>query len=105
MTVYGLKSCDTCRKALKVLDGAEFVDVRADCIPDPVLERAVHKFGADLINRRSTTWRTLSESDRALAPAVLIAAHPTVMKRPLIVQGDALWLGWSPETRADLGVA
>ena len=64
MILYGLKTCDTCRKALKSLPDAEFRDVRADGVPGEVLESAHARFGASLLNTRSTTWRGLSEAER-----------------------------------------
>jgi arsenate reductase-like glutaredoxin family protein len=100
--LYGLKTCDTCRKALKSLPQARFVDVRAQGVPADVMARALDVFGSDLVNKRSTTWRGLSASDRGRAPSELLAAHPTLMKRPLIVRGEQMWLGWSPQTRAAL---
>lgn len=105
MILYGLKTCDTCRKALKSLPDATFVDVRAEGVPAAVLETALGQFGATLLNTRSTTWRGLSDSERARPPLALLADHPTLMKRPLIAQGDQLHLGWTPEVRAALGVA
>lgn len=105
MKLYGLKTCDTCRKALKSLDAVEFVDVRADGVPDEVLERALAKFGQTLVNSRSTTWRGLSESERAEPPLGLLKAHPTLMKRPLIEADGEFYLGWTPDTCAALGVS
>ncbi|WP_050931731.1 ArsC/Spx/MgsR family protein [Aestuariivita boseongensis] len=106
MHLYGLKSCDTCRKALKSLEGAQFVDVRADGVPGDVLEAALAQFGDALVNTRSTTWRGMSEEERAGAPVDLLRAHPTLMKRPLIVEeGGQMHLGWTAATRAALGVA
>lgn len=104
MKLFGLKNCDTCRRAIKALPGVEVVDVRADGVPQEVLAAALAQFGAALINTRSTTWRTLQEADRALEPLALLQAHPSVMKRPLIVAGAAMYLGWGPETQAALGV-
>ncbi len=104
MQLYGLKTCDTCRKALKALDGAQFVDVRAEGVPEEVLTAAQAQFGDKLLNTRSTTWRGLSDEDRAGAPLVLIAAHPTLMKRPLIVNGAQMYLGWDKATQAALGL-
>ena len=105
MKLYGLKTCDTCRKALKALNGVELVDVRNDGVPDAVLEAALAQFGTALVNIRSTTWRGLSEAERAGAPLALLKAHPTLMKRPLIEDSaGALHLGWSDQTRATLGV-
>lgn len=105
MILYGLKNCDTCRKALKALPDVEFVDVRATGVPADVLRAALGQFGAALVNTRSTTWRGLSETERARDPLDLLADHPTLMKRPLISNGGELWLTWSPQTRSALGVA
>ena len=101
--VYGLRNCDTCRKAVKALPGAELVDIRETPIEPAVLDRALAQFGPALVNTRSTTWRGLSEAERQGAPSDLIAAHPAVMKRPLIVSGEEMHLGWSREVRAALG--
>ncbi|WP_293573455.1 ArsC/Spx/MgsR family protein [Phaeobacter sp.] len=105
MHLYGLKTCDTCRKALKSLPDAEFVDVRAQGVPQVLLEQALQQFGDKLLNTRSTTWRGLSEEERAGAPLDLISAHPTLMKRPLIDASGELFLGWDKKTQAALGVA
>ena len=102
MILYGLKTCDTCRKALKSLPDAEFRDVRAEGVPADVLEKAHESFGAALLNTRSTTWRGLSEEERAGDPMALLGAHPTLMKRPLIVDGDAMYLGWTKDVQAAL---
>ena len=105
MILYGLKTCDTCRKAMKALPGATFVDVRDEGLPDEVRDAALAAFGASLVNTRSTTWRGLSETERAASPQALLAAHPALMKRPLIRDdGGALHLGWDAATRAALGV-
>jgi len=101
--VYGLKNCDTCRKALKALDGAVLVDVRAQGVPQAVMAQAHATFGDSLLNTRSTTWRGLDEAARAGDPLALIAQHPALMKRPLIRSGDALYLGWTAATQAALG--
>lgn len=104
MKLYGLKTCDTCRKALKSLPDAELVDVRAEGVPGAVMARAIEEFGENLLNRRSTTWRGLGAAEREGAVGDLLAAHPTLMKRPLIERGGALYLGWGPEVRAALGL-
>lgn len=103
MLIYGLKNCDTCRKALKALDDAKLIDVRAEGIPQDRLAAAYSEFGEALVNTRSTTWRGLSEAERAAAPLDLLAANPALMKRPLIVQGSKMYLGWTAEVRDALG--
>lgn len=102
MILYGLKTCDTCRKARKALEQADFVDVRDDGVPSEVLSAAFDRFGQVLLNTRSTTWRGLSEEERQGAPLDLLAAHPTLMKRPLIVDGEAMYLGWTKQVQAEL---
>ncbi len=104
MRLYGLKTCDTCRKALKSLPDAEFVDVRAQGVPETVMSAAFERFGKALLNTRSTTWRGLDDDTRNRPVLELLAEHPTLMKRPLIETDGQMYLGWTPETRAGLGV-
>ena len=101
MKIHGLKNCDTCRKAAKAL-GAELRDVRAEPLSAAELARFLGAFGEALVNRRSTTWRGLSEAERDGAPAALLEAHPSLMKRPVIEDGDALHLGWGKDVQAAL---
>lgn len=104
MRFFGLKTCDTCRKALSALRAAGLdpvvVDVRADGVARADLEAIVAAFGDKAVNRSSTTWRALSEADRATDPVALLAAHPTLMKRPVIEEGGQMTLGWAAEAQA-----
>lgn len=102
MRLYGLKNCDTCRKAMKSLQNVEFIDVRADGVPTNVLQVALDQFGETLVNTRSTTWRGLSEDERARSPLELLQEHPTLMKRPLIQAGETWYLGWSKDVQSAL---
>lgn len=106
MIFYGLKTYDTCRKALKDIreSGVEprYVDIRADGVPVADLSRFLMFFGDQLINRRSTTWRNLSQAERLDAPLSLLQKHPTLMKRPVIERGETLVVGWTAATRAAL---
>lgn len=102
MKVYGLKNCDTCRKALKSLEGAALVDVRVDGVPARVMDQALAQFGAALLNTRSTTWRGLDDATRIKPPLELLAAHPALMKRPLIEASGKLYLGWGKDVQAAL---
>ena len=83
MVIYGLKNCDTCRKAAKELGGAELRDIRKDPLQAADLERFYARFGAALVNRKSATWRQLGEDERTRPELELLAAHPTLMKRPV----------------------
>ncbi len=107
MILYGLSACDTCRKALAALKkagrNAHLHDLRRDGLPEETAARFHAAFGDAVLNRRSTTWRLLSASERARDPLDLIAAHPALMKRPVIEEeGGRLHLGWGPEVRAAL---
>ncbi|MCU9847633.1 arsenate reductase [Defluviimonas sp. WL0024] len=106
MILYGIASCDSCRKARRALDSAghavTFRDIRAESLTVAELERFLAAFGDRLVNRASATWRALDEVSRAAPLAELIAAHPTVMKRPVIDSGAALHLGWGKDVQAAL---
>jgi arsenate reductase len=105
MRLFGLKNCDTCRKALKSLPDARFIDVRSDGVPEELLVSALDQFGDALLNTRSTTWRGLDQNERAAPPLDLLKKHPTLMKRPLIESQDGqLFLGWTAEVRSALDV-
>lgn len=98
MIVYGIKTCDTCRKAVKAL-GAEMRDIRANPLSQSERARFFEAFGSDLLNTRSTTWRSLSDEERARDPDALLEDHPTLMKRPVIDQEGQLYLGWGAATK------
>lgn len=102
MLIYGLKNCDTCRKALKALPEAQLVDVRVDGLPVEVLDLALAQFGATLLNTRSTTWRTLDAEERQRDPRALLIDHPSLMKRPLIAVDKHLFLSWNKEVEAEV---
>lgn len=102
MILYGLRTCDACRKALKSLPDADFRDVRAEGVPADVLNSAYNRYGTELINTRSTTWRSLDEAERTRDTLDLLTEHPVLMKRPLIEAGGMLYLGWSREVQAEL---
>ncbi len=103
MKLYGLKNCDTCRRARKSLKDSgievEFVDVRAEGVSRADLCRFLATFGEDLLNRRSTTWRNLGGKERSGDPLTLLSAYPTLMKRPVIDNAGRLHLGWSKDVR------
>ncbi|MCK0119124.1 arsenate reductase [Loktanella sp. F6476L] len=103
MRFIGLKTCDTCRKALKALEAAGYdvqvTDVRADGLTDAEIEQIVEKFPAKAINKASTTWRGLSDAEKESDPKGLLRAHPTLMKRPVLI-GDEWTIGWDKATQA-----
>lgn len=106
MRFFGLKTCDTCRKALAALREAgqapEVIDVRADGVSAADRAAIVAAFGDRAVNRASTTWRGLSEQERAQAPEALLAAHPALMKRPVIKEAGRWHIGWGKDVQAAL---
>ena len=111
-TLYGLKNCDACKKALKALEAAghavSFVDIRAEADLEARLPAWLDGVGAErLINTRSTTWRGLDQAERAKAqsdPAGLLQAHPTLIKRPVIEAAGGVHAGWTKDVQAALGL-
>lgn len=104
MRFFGLKTCDTCKKALKELAAAghapDVIDVRADGVSADDLRAILAEFGDAALNRASTTWRGLSDAQKAGDPLALLAAHPTLMKRPVVEQDGQWTLGWKAQAKA-----
>lgn len=103
LTVYGIKNCDTVKKARAWLDrnGIEyrFHDLRADGLQASLLQRWIDQLGWEaLLNRRGTTWRQLPEAARALLDAerarALMLEHPTLIKRPVLDDGKVSQIGF-----------
>lgn len=106
ITLYGIRSCDTVRKARRWLDqhNIEYTyhDLREDGLSRARAGAWIEALGHDgLVNRRSATWKTLPAElrdnldDRQALAAVL--DHPTLIKRPVLDTGSELHTGFSPE--------
>ena len=102
MKLYGLKNCDTCRKAAKVL-GVEVTDARATPLTHDELSTFRDAFGDALLNTRSTTWRGLSAAEQGGDMIDLLIQHPALMKRPVISASGTLYLGWKKDVQEALG--
>ena len=111
MKIYVLKNCDTCKKALKWLDGESIAyqnhDVRADGLSRETIANIVTSAGWEAaLNRRSTTWRELDEDQKTdvdAAKAVdLIEANPTLLKRPVFVIGGNMIVGFDAKAQEKL---
>jgi arsenate reductase len=105
LTIYGIKQCDTVRKALKWLDqnGIEhrFHDFRSDGLQAGLLQSWLDSgFSDKLVNRRSTTWRQLSEAQRQSEGEMLLnllMQFPTLIKRPVFVTDQIVAIGFNPK--------
>lgn len=109
MILYGLKTCDTCRKAMAALRAAgktvTLRDIREAPLSDAERAEFLAAFGERLANRSSTTWRGLTEAERALPLADCLARHPALMRRPVIRARDGtLHLGWDAAVQAALAL-
>ena len=104
LILFGLKNCDTCRKASKALEAAghdvSLRDVRDDPLDKETISRFLEIFGDNLLNTRSTTWRGLSAAERSRPPADLLADYPALMKRPVIDDEGKLTLGWDKSVQS-----
>jgi len=95
--VYGIKNCDTVKKALKWLAEHNIEhklhDYRVDGLDTQFLQQAEAQFGwENLVNKRSTTWRNLDENVKnALS---VLAENPTLIKRPIILQDGKALIGF-----------
>jgi arsenate reductase len=111
IAVYGLKNCDTCRKARKWLDDRRiahrFVDVRADGLDETTIAGWVRELGWEtLLNTRGTSWRGLPPEAREkmdeTAAVRLMRDHPALIKRPVFDLGGRRLVGFTEATKAAL---
>jgi len=104
MILYGISTCDTCKKALKALAAAghqvTFRDVRAEPLTEAEVDRIVQEFGDAAVNKTSTTYRAFGEFLKASDAEAQILAQPAVMKRPVIQEGEVWTLGWDDAVQA-----
>jgi len=110
LTVYGIRSCDTCRKAGKYLDAHniefEFHDLREDGLDIQMLERWTQRIGWQrLLNKQSLSWRKIPEvdrndMDRDRAFAAMLDT-PTLIKRPVIETDKFISVGFSEKRFGD----
>ncbi|MBI5262761.1 MAG: ArsC family reductase [Bradyrhizobium sp.] len=109
ITIYGIKNCDTMKKARAWLEAHgvahDFHDYRTAGIPAEMLKRWSDELGWEsLLNRAGTTFRKLPEADKegldenkALA---LMLAQPSMIRRPVLDLGGRLLVGFKPDVYA-----
>ena len=105
LTIYGIPSCDTCRKARKWLTENNrehtFHDLRQDGLDIQMLDRWSRTLEWEkLLNTRSLTWRKIPEVDRAgmtkNRAMALMLEQPTLVKRPVLECEEFVAVGFSP---------
>ena len=109
--LFGIPNCDTVRKARKWLDDQgqahEFIDLRADTPSTQKITEWLAVVGLDrLINRRSTTFKQLSQGDKAAleddGAVSVLQAQPTLIKRPVLEWNNTVSVGFKVEEYAQL---
>ena len=110
VVIYGIKNCDTMKKARTWLDGHgvayDFHDYKSAGVSRAALETWAGQVGWEtLLNRSGTTFRALPDADKqglnqdkAIA---LMLAQPSMIKRPVLDLGDRLLVGFKPDAYAD----
>lgn len=106
ITLYGIKNCDTVKKARRWLDNHgieyEFHDFREDGLGAAAVKTWLTELGWEVVvNKRSTTWKQLDKNvqtnmDEKMAQATIMD-HPTLIKRPLLDTGKERFVGFSEE--------
>lgn len=102
LKMYGIKNCDTVKKAQKFLNhhniDFEFIDFRINPIDTQTLQGFVDEVGwENLINKRSTTYRNLALADKQNITLALVLKNPTLIKRPVLVGQNTIKIGFSAE--------
>ena len=105
--VHGIKNCDTMKKTFQWLDknGIDYIfhDYKKIGVDMDILKKAMDQYGwENVINRKGLTWKQIPQEQRETMTreqAELLAdAKPSVNKRPLIVKGSKILLGYDPDT-------
>jgi len=111
MKLLGIKNCDTVRKARKWLEANNiefnFIDIRDKPVSKAEWKTIVSNTDSELlINKRGTSWRKLDDADKDISSATkiikLLLENPTVMKRPLLINGENYHIGFKPDQYAEL---
>jgi arsenate reductase (glutaredoxin) len=109
--IFGIKNCDTMKKAFKWLEANEFDyvfhDYRKDGISEEMVQNFVNELGLDLVlNTRGTTWRKLSDDVKAglddAGTIKLLTENEAMIKRPIFDLGDEWAIGFSKKDQAVL---
>ncbi|HIM54224.1 MAG TPA: Spx/MgsR family RNA polymerase-binding regulatory protein [Psychromonas hadalis] len=105
--MYGIKNCDTIKKAQKFLDSHgvefEFIDFRQSPINESTLQNFIDVLGWDkLVNKRSTTYRNFTDDEKLNITLALTLKNPTLIKRPILVIGNEIRVGFNEKLYSDL---
>lgn len=111
ITLFGISNCDTVRKARRWLDqqrlAYNFHDFRKDGLNATQVKHWLSLIEwEDLLNKRGRTWRELPETEKQVKNATQVVSlcckYPTVIKRPVLVSGKHIIIGFDPDRYAGL---
>ena len=107
LTIYGIKNCDTVKKALKFLSSKslphEFIDFRENLISEDLYKKMEQGVGLEkLINKRSSTYRLLTDDEKQNIGYELVSKYPTLIKRPVLIQNGDVMVGFSEKQYSEL---
>lgn len=107
LKIYGIKNCDTVKKALKFLSSKslshEFIDFRENLISEDLYKTMEKAVGIELlINKRSTTYRSLTDNEKQNIDYELVSKYPTLIKRPVLIQNGDVMVGFSEKKYLEL---
>jgi Spx/MgsR family transcriptional regulator len=112
-TLFGIKNCDTVKKTRLWLKAKKidytFHDFRVDGLTEAQVQGWIDTIGlGTLVNKRSTTWKTLSNTEKEqitsnyVYAAAIIVEHPTLIKRPLLDNNGEIKVGFSEAIYTDI---
>ena len=111
LTLYGIPNCDTVRKARKWLEAEaiahQFHDFKKQGLDAQTVQAWLAHQPLDiLLNRRGTSWRKLSDAEKAITDeaqlVALMVANPSLVKRPVCVAGKTVTVGFSEDIQSML---
>jgi arsenate reductase (glutaredoxin) len=105
--IYGIPNCDTVKKSRAWMDAQgkayQFHDFKKQGVPEAALRQWVNALGWEaLVNKKGTTWRKLDAAEQASvvdadSATALMQREPSVIKRPVVMRGDEVTVGYVPE--------
>jgi Spx/MgsR family transcriptional regulator len=102
MKIFGIKNCDKIKKTIlwcaQNQRMCEFHDYRVDGLDNELLSTFLKQFSLEeLVNKRSTTWRQLTDTEKSSLSNEIVIQNPTLLKRPIIEIEGKLYVGYFPE--------
>lgn len=109
--IYGIKNCDTMKKAMKWLDehgvDYDFHNYKKDGVDEDVLKQAIDEHGWEVvINKRGTTWKqlppTVQEQMDEKKAIEIAKENPSIIKRPILLRLGQTFIGFDPKVYEEL---